>query len=178
MKKKMKKVICVILSVVTILSISIPVFAVDTNVPYYKQISAIDIDVSNPIDTLNGSIQTRSVDLPTAYHNLAVSNYTANLQYVGKNWLYTNVKYHANGTGDLYCVYNVKAKESATQIFVGLYDLTKDELIIETIGYDVSTGGNALGIHFGNLNPSHMYAVCFRAHPSALTGTAVIKHRK
>lgn len=119
---------------------------------------------------------TRSTSVPDSYWNLAENNYSADLQIVGKSWLYTNYYYHPNGSGRIYVDYNVTADTSTTTLYIGLYDLTKAKLVVEHVVNDVRTTGKTGSMYFYNLTPSHNYAVCFRAHPSSLNGSATIKH--
>ena len=119
---------------------------------------------------------TRSISIPASYWNLAKDNYSADLQIVGKSWLYTNYYYHPNGSGRIYVDYDVTADTSTTTLYIGLYDLTKAKLVVEYVVDNVRTTGKTGSIYFYNLTQSHNYAVCFRAHPSSLNGSATIKH--
>lgn len=175
----MKKLISIILSLVLIFAASTTAFASedDKALPAAESVESTGVFFGNNDAVLIGSSEeTRSTSLPTSYWSLAKNNYTADLQVVGKNWLYTNYYYHPNGDGKIYVDYNVRAKTSTTTLYIGLYDLTLDKLVVTFTVSDVSTSGKTGSMNFYNLVQSHNYAVCFKAHPSALNGSAVIRH--
>ncbi len=135
-----------------------------------------DITFAETDDVLNGEYTPKSTSLPTDSWNLADDDYAADLQIVGKSWLYTNYYFHPNGDGRIYVDYDVTADTSTTNLYIGLYDLTEDKLVVEFDPIEVRTTGKTGSMYFYNLVNSHKYAVCFRAHPSSLNGSAVIMH--
>lgn len=175
----MKKLISTILALVLIFTASTTAFAseADRALPAAESVESTGVFFGNTDAVLIGSSEeTRSTSLPTSYWSLAKNNYTADLQVVGKNWLYTNYYYHPNGDGKIYVDYNIRADTSTTTFYIGLYDLTQDKLVVEFTVDDVRTSGKTGSMNFYNLVQSHNYAVCFRAHPSSLNGSAVIRH--
>lgn len=175
----MKKLISTILALVLIFTASTTAFASeeDRALPAAESVESTGVFFGNTDTVLIASSEeTRSTSLPTSYWSLAKNNYTADLQVVGKNWLYTNYYYHPNGDGKIYVDYNVRADTSTTTFYIGLYDLTQDKLVVEFTVDDVRTSGKTGSMNFYNLVQSHNYAVCFRAHPSSLNGSAVIRH--
>ena len=174
-----KKLISTILALLLIFTASTTAFAseADRAFPAAESVESTGVFFGNTDAVLIGSSEeTRSTSLPTSYWSLAKNNYTADLQVVGKNWLYTNYYYHPNGDGKIYVDYNIRADTSTTTFYIGLYDLTQDELVVEFTVDDVRTSGKTGSMNFYNLVQSHNYAVCFRAHPSSLNGSAVIRH--
>lgn len=163
-----------ILVIVMLFSMNSPVFASDSQVPlsadYNLQLS------NNEGELLQEKNVSRSRELPTNYHNLAEDDYDVDLQLVGRDRLYTNVYYHPNGNGKIYVDYDVEANEETTNLYIGLYDLTEDARTVEHTPIEVSTTGKTGTMYFYNLTPSHSYAIYFRAHPSALNGSAIIRH--
>ena len=175
----MKKLISIILTLALIFAVNTTAFASEEYkaLPAAESAESTEVFLGNIDAVLIGSSEeTRSTSLPTSYWSLAQKSYTADLQVVGKNWLYTNYYYHPNGDGKIYVDYDVRAKTSTTTLYIGLYDLTLDKLVVTFTVSDVRTSGKTGSMYFYNLVQSHNYAVCFKAHPSALTGSAVIKH--
>lgn len=171
----MKKTIGIILTLLMMLTMTTTAFAADKQVPggaTCEPLSSFDEDG----ELLVGNNMTRSLELPTTSFNLAEENYTADLQIVGKHWLYTNKYFHPNGESEIHVDYNVTADKSTTYLYIGLYDLTKNELVVESEALEVRTTGKTGGYYFYNLTNSHNYAICFRADPSSLNGSAVIRH--
>lgn len=175
----MKRIIIAILTLAFIFTSSTVAFAAEHSRVLPEAASA---EISETLFSNNGTIsasfseETRSTSLPTKFWSLPKTNYSADLQIVGRNWLYTNYYYHPNGDGEIYVYYDVRADKSTTVLYIGLYDLTKGKLVVEFVVDDVRTSGKTGGMYFYNLIQSHNYAVCFRAHPSSLHGSAVICH--
>ena len=149
----MKKLISTILTLALIFAVNTTAFASEAN------------KVLPDAVRIGSSEETRSTSLPTSYWSLAQKSYTADLQVVGKHWLYTNYYYHPNGDGKIYVDYSVRADTSTTTFYIGLYDLTQDKLVVEFTVNDVRTSGKTGSMNFYNL-----------VHPSSLNGSAVIKH--
>ena len=171
----MKKTVSLFFAVVMLLMMATTAFAAESQIPGSEDCGPHASFEGNG-DLLNDNNMTRSTSLPTNYLNLAEEDYEADLQVVGKSWLYTNTYYHPNGSGKIYVDYDVTADTSTTYLYIGLYDLTKDELVVEHTAIEVRTTGKTGSMYFYNLNQSHNYAVCFRAHPASLNGSAVISH--
>lgn len=175
----MKKLISTILTLALIFAVNTTAFASEANkaLPAAESVETTEVFFGNTDAVRIGSSEeTRSTSLPTSYWSLAQKSYTADLQVVGKHWLYTNYYYHPNGDGKIYVDYSVRADTRTTTFYIGLYDLTQDILVVEFTVNDVRTSGKTGSMNFYNLVQSHNYAVCFRAHPSSLNGSAVIKH--
>lgn len=175
----MKKALCTILTLVLICGLNVTAFAMDVSsgMTAAASFESPNMFVANTNSIrFDGITQTRSTSLPTQSWSLAGNNYSADLQIVGKSWLYTNYYFHPNGDGRIYVDYSATADSSTTSLYIGLYDLTKDTLVVEHTAIEVRTTGKTGSMYFYNLVPSHDYAVCFRAHPSSLNGSAVIRH--
>lgn len=174
----MKRILAMVMAVIMIFSVQLPVHAAEVElVPGSAFVDGAHIGFETPDAILIGSdVQTRSTDLPTASFSLAADDYDADLQIVGKNWLYTNKYFRPNGDGRIYVSYDVTADNTTTYLYIGLYDLTKDELVVEHTAIEVRTTGKTGVMYFYNLTISHNYAVCFRAHPDSLNGSATIYH--
>ena len=170
----MKKFLSIVIATLLLFSVSVSTFAAESEP---GSASCECVDITDEADfVLNGNIIARSTSLPTTYHKLAGKNYSADLQVVGKSWLYTNKYYHPNGDGKIYVDYDVTADTQTTIFYIGLYDLTNDKLVVEFDAGEVRTSGKDGSMYFYNLTQSHNYAVCFRAHPASLNGRAVIRH--
>lgn len=172
-----KRVLSLGLAVIMGLMLSCAAFAIGPE----EAIAGVDKTVvsnySEADDVLSGStMQTRGTSLPSSEWKLSEESYDADLKVVGKAWLYTNYYFYPNGEGKINVSYNVTADTSTTDLYIGLYDLTKRELVVEHGPVEVRTTGKDYSVGFYNLVPSHKYAVCFRAHPSSLTGSATIYH--
>lgn len=171
----MKKILSIVMALLLLLSMSVNAFAAEELEPGAASCEYNTI-VGEAGFVLNGNNLTRETTLPTSYYSLAEKDYPADLQVVGKSWLYTNKYYHPNGNGRIYVDYDVTADTQTTYLYIGLYDLTKDELVVEFDAIEVRTTGKTGSMYFYNLTQSHNYAVCFRAHPASLNGSAVIRH--
>ncbi len=175
----MKKLIATVLTLALIFAVSTTAFAAEEEeaLPAAKLAEVTEVIFGDCDDVLVGSSKdTRETTLPTSYWSLAQNSYKANLQVVGKSWLYTNYYYHPNGDGKIFVNYDVKAKEGTTTLYIGLYDLVQNELVVVFPVDGIEEGGTTGSMYFYNLVQSHNYAVCFRAHPTALNGKAEIKH--
>ena len=173
-----EKTISIMLTIALLFAIGTTAFAFDDDVPSVSPCEPDKSISANPNRVSDGNLVSfRSTSLPTQYWNLARNDYNADLKLVGKSWLYTNVYYYPNGDGKIFVSYDVSADVSTTYLYVGLYDLTQGELVVETSwDIEVRTTGTSGGLNFYNLIQSHKYAVCFRAHPSSLNGSAIISH--
>lgn len=175
----MKKILCIVLILALLCGLNVTAFAMDISngMPAASSLEACHTTFANTeFIRFDDTVQTRNTSLPTISWSLAENDYSANLQIVGKSWLYTNYYFRPNGDGRIYVDYNVTADSSTTSLYIGLYDLTKDKLVVEHTAIEVRTTGKSGTMYFYNLVQSHDYAVCFRAHPSSLNGSAVIRH--
>lgn len=174
----MKKIILAILTLALVFASSTVAFAADNSdlLPAASAEYSETIFPQQQCFLIGPPIATRSTSVPTKYWNLSKKDYSADLQIVGRDWLYTNYYYHPNGDGIINVDYNVVADKSTTTLYIGLYDLTQAKLVVEFTVSNVRTSGKKGSMYFYNLVPSHNYAVCFRAHPSSLHGSAVISH--
>ena len=161
----MKKVLCTLLSVVMLLSVSVTAFAAENVIP--------SMEISNDAYTS-----------PAIYddYDLSASNYNASLEVVGVSWLYTNYYFYANSDGKLKVTYTIYSDTGRpTQMKVGLYDLETKKIVTTWTSSGSTLDGITESFNFINLNSSHRYAVAFVAvfdgwsHDS-LHGSAVISH--
>ena len=124
--------------------------------------------------------QTRSIDLPSigedGYHDLSESDYNADLSIVGKDKLYTNKWFRSNGDKKIYVDYNVKSNSEKSNMYVGLYSITKHKVVTESDALSVSTNSTKGTVTFMELNPAHKYVIYFRAHPKSVDGSVTIRH--
>lgn len=130
----MKKLISTILTLALIFAVNTTAFASEANkaLPAAESVETTEVFFGNTDAVRIGSSEeTRSTSLPTSYWSLAQKSYTADLQVVGKHWLYTNYYYHPNGDGKIYVDYSVRADTRTTTFYIGLYDLTQDKLVVE-----------------------------------------------
>lgn len=172
----MKKILSIMLAIALLFAIETTAFAFDGEVPSVSPCKPDKSISANPVSD-GKLVSFKSTSLPTQYWNLARNDYNADLKLVGKSWLYTNVYYYPNGDGKIFVSYDVSADISTTYLYVGLYDLTQGELVTQNSwDIEVRTRGTIGGLNFYNLSQSHKYAVCFRAHPSSLNGSAIISH--
>ena len=101
----MKKLISTILTLALIFAVNTTAFASEANkaLPAAESVETTEVFFGNTDAVRIGSSEeTRSTSLPTSYWSLAQKSYTADLQVVGKHWLYTNYYYHPNGDGKKY----------------------------------------------------------------------------
>lgn len=177
----MKKIISTVLSCVMLFSVNTTAFAADDASPSTEPSS--NIVYSEPLvydDYLNGNM--RSTSKPTKFYDLLKSDYNANLELVGEDWLYTNYYFYGNSEGELHVTYTVYSNTGrAAKLKIGLYDL--DDKRMETSW--TSSGSTLAGItesfYFYNLDKTHKYAVAFTSVYDGLTheylhGSAVISH--
>lgn len=97
----MKKLISTILTLALIFAVNTTAFASEEYkaLPAAESVESTEVFLGNIDAVLIGSSEeTRSTSLPTSYWSLAKKSYTADLQVVGKNWLYTNYYYHPTVT--------------------------------------------------------------------------------
>ena len=177
----MKKILCIVLSLVMLLSMSVTAFAAEANFPSTEPGDSVRyVEPTLYDDYLNGNM--RSTSIPTQFYDLSISDYDANLELVGVSWLYTNYYFYGNEDGKLKVTYTIYSDTGRpTQMKVGLYDL--DDRRMETTW--TSSGSSLAGItesfNFINLDPTHRYAVAFTAvfdgfsHDS-VHGSATISH--
>ena len=163
----MKKVLCTLLSVVMLLSVSVTAFAAENVIPSMEISNDAYTSPAIYDDYLNA--HARSTSVPKNYYDLSASNYNASLEVVGVSWLYTNY----------YTIYSDTGRP--TQIKVGLYDLETKKIVTTWTSSGSTLDGITESFNFINLNSSHRYAVAFVAvfdgwsHDS-LHGSAVISH--
>jgi len=175
----MKKVVSMMLAIIMLFAMSSTAFAAEVEIetPASANLNEVHATFGDADFVLiSTDMQTRSTSLPTSFWSLATENYSADLQVVGKSWLYTNKYFHPNGDGKIFVDYDVTADSQTTYLYIGLYDLTEDQLVVEHSAIEVRTTGKTGSMYFYNLTQSHTYAVCFKAHPSSLNGSAVIHH--
>ena len=101
----MKKLISTILTLALIFAVNTTAFASEANkaLPAAESVETTEVFFGNTDAVCIGSSEEmRSTSLPTSYWSLARKSYTADLQVVGKHWLYTNYYYHPNGDGKIY----------------------------------------------------------------------------
>lgn len=174
----MKKIICIILSFLLILSISVTAFAAESSTLEAQiNINNLTTDFN---DYLNGNM--RSTSIPTKFYDLSKSDYNASLVEVRVSWLYTNYYFYSNSSGNLKVTYTIYSDTGRpTQMSVGLYDL--DDKRMETTW--TSSGSTLSGItesfYFINLDTTHRYAVAFTAvydgfSYDSIHGSAIIEH--
>lgn len=119
----MKKLISTILTLALIFAVNTTAFASEANkaLPAAESVETTEVFFGNTDAVRIGSSEeTRSTSLPTSYWSLAQRSYTADLQVVGKHWLYTNYYYHPNGDGKIYVDYSVRADTSTTTFYICL----------------------------------------------------------
>ena len=119
----MKKLISTILTLALIFAVNTTAFASEANkaLPAAESVETTEVFFGNTDAVRIGSSEeTRSTSLPTSYWSLAQKSYTADLQVVGKHWLYTNYYYHPNGDGKIYVDYSVRA-DTRTTTFYGIF---------------------------------------------------------
>lgn len=117
----MKKLISTILTLALIFAVNTTAFASEANkaLPAAESVETTEVFFGNTDAVRIGSSEeTRSTSLPTSYWSLAQKSYTADLQVVGKHWLYTNYYYHPNGDGKIYVDYSVRADTSTTTFYI------------------------------------------------------------
>ena len=117
----MKKLISTILTLALIFAVNTTAFASEANkaLPAAESVETTEVFFGNTDAVRIGSSEeTRSTSLPTSYWSLAQKSYTADLQVVGKHWLYTNYYYHPNGDGKIYVDYSVRADTRTTTFYI------------------------------------------------------------
>ena len=176
----MKKVLCTLLSVVMLLSVSVTAFAAENVIPSMEISNDAYTSPAIYDDYLNA--HARSTSVPKNYYDLSASNYNACLEVVGVSWLYTNYYFYANSDGKLKVTYTIYSDTGRpTQMKVGLYDLETKKIVTTWTSSGSTLDGITESFNFINLNSSHRYAVAFVAvfdgwsHDS-LHGSAVISH--
>lgn len=177
----MKKIISLMLALTVMFSMGSTVLAVErasTSVEYAQPITysaqlAYD-------DYLNGNLKSTSI--PQELYDLSKKNYTANLQTVGIYWLYTNYYFYGNKDGKLNVTYTIYSDTGRlTSMEVGLYDLDDKRMETTWLSSAAPTTGITESFQFKNLDPTHRYAVAFKAVPESFThdtvhGSAIISH--
>ena len=101
----MKKLISTILTLALIFAVNTTAFASEANkaLPAAESVETTEVFFGNTdAIRIGSSEETRSTSLPTSYWSLAQKSYTADLQVVGKHWLYTNYYYHPNPFRTIY----------------------------------------------------------------------------
>jgi hypothetical protein len=134
---------------------------------------------TNPSDTLSDKFLLRSQSKPTVFWDLSSSSYTANLQEIRKNLVYTNYYFSPNSSGQLNLDYNITGIETTgTKMRISVYNKSTDTIVSEYITAGAPT---AQCMTFGGLNTSQHYAFAFSTVRQGLaykgvTGTAVVYH--
>lgn len=177
----MKKLLCVLLSVVMLLAMSVTAFAAENVIPS-TEISNASVYAPPVMYDDYLTAHARSTSVPKNYYDLSASNYNANLEVVGVSWLYTNYYFYANSDGKLKVTYTIYSDTGRpTQMKVGLYDLETKKIVTTWTSSGSTLAGITESFNFINLNSSHRYAVAFVAvfdgwsHDS-VHGSAVISH--
>ena len=117
----MKKLISTILTLALIFAVNTTAFASEANkaLPVAESVETTEVFFGNTDAVRIGSSEeTRSTSLPTSYWSLAQKSYTADLQVVGKHWLYTNYYYHPNGDGKITVLEPTQALQHFTLVYM------------------------------------------------------------
>lgn len=123
-----------------------------------------------------GTIMPYSLSVPTVPWDLEnKNNYDANLQVVGKAWLYTNYYFYPNGDGKLYVDYDLVA-ESNTVVQLGIYDISQSKIVATWLTSEFGTEGLSGSMYWYNLTPSHGYAIAFRSTEATVSGNAEVRN--
>lgn len=183
MGKKRRIVSLIVIFTVMVNALSIGSYADEVDIPNVSSSKVIsEVVVSNPTEILNGEIQPFSTSRPTAYYDLSRSDYTANLECVGVNWLYTNYYFYPSSNGEIHVDYTIYSYTGrSTPMKIGFYDLTDKKWAADFTTSGSTMSGISEGMYAYNLNINHKYAVAFTAVQDGFTkdavyGTAVISH--
>lgn len=177
----MKKILCIVLSVVLLLSVNITAFAEENVIPSTEISNESDYTPSAMYDDYLNAF-ARSTSVPRNYYDLSTGRYHANLELVNVSWLYTNYYFYANSAGKLKVTYTIYSDTGRpTEMKVGLYDLETRRIVTTWTSSGSTLSGITESFNFINLDSSHRYAVAFQAvfdgwsHDS-LHGSAIISH--
>lgn len=194
----MKKIVSVVFVVILLLSMSTTAFAenrtdsldrVQRNLFDFEPGAVQVTGAINRISMQRGSASSgdiflpASTDRPTAFWNLSHYNfYTAIMDIVGIQWLYTNYYFKPSSKGKIRVDYTVYADtHRPTQMKIGCYDHTSKKFVAFWTTAGAGGEGTSNIIDFYNLNKSHYYSIAFVALFDGFThdtlhGKAYISH--
>lgn len=196
----MKKLVSLVLAICMLIGCSVPAYASEISTVYTESVSTaantenivitvhdrVGPDIlaganAQDVEILNGL--ARATTLPTAYCDLSIQIYLAQMKTIGNSKLYTNKYFSPDENNEIHVDFTVYSQDTGT-LRVGIYnmntgaeayqDFTFTTVVDETIWFSNLTQGNTYAVYFQSVyngtNTVYMNGAAQIFYPSVMFG--------